>query len=240
MYRDIGLALVLALCLVGCPAPGDDDDDDGCNVDESWPLDFEAICGGEWPSDECTDGDCGGPDVEQRYHDEFIAHFQDVAGLTDEAMECHVRARSVNTHEAQQSSYTDVWFQIEVDWVRLVDWWGVGADGGDPTAEEIAAEWDTWGAVPRVDPGADLLRYEDVQGFIDDCAAQHGVTLDPVGWCDGWIADHANDDADDAQMHFRFSAPMPGDPSTEVEATVYPLGDEAHRCRTNQVGGDEP
>jgi len=234
------IALMLGLLLLaGCPVTrDDDDDDDGCNVDESQPLDFEAVCGDEWPSDECAGGDCGGPDVQQRYHDEFIAHAQDVSGLTDDEMACHFRARNVNTHEAQYSSYTDVWFQVELGWVRLVDWWGVGADGGDPTSEEIAAEWDTWGAVPRVDPDVQLVPYEDVRDFIDDCAAQHGVTFDPVGWCDGWIADHANDD--DPGMHFTFTASIPGDPSLEAEATVFPLGDEDHRCRTNQIGGDEP
>ncbi len=244
MRDNLFLLGIFTLVWPGCVAllePDDDDDDDdgGCNVDEVWPVDFEALCAGDpWPSDEGVDGWADSP-VEQRYGDGFAERYREVSGLTDEEMDCHVRLRNVHTHQAQQSSGTDVSYQFDIGWVRIVEGTYVSAEGGDPTENEIAAAWDEWGNALRIDLDAPFMAYADAQAYVDECAAEHGVTFPSTGWCSPWVPDFANDDDDDELgIRYDFSEFLPGDDGWLAIASVDVTGVEEPRCRTTQIAGE--
>jgi len=126
----------------------------------------------------------------------------------------------------------------ELGWTRIVRWAYGSADGGDPSADEIAEAWEEWGAIPRIDLGGEVMRYADARDFVEGCADEHGVTFDPVGWCDPWVADFANDDPGEEAIRYDFTAPLPGGGGWVALASVDVTGAEEPRCRTTQLGGE--
>jgi len=246
------LATTLAVTvLFGC-RPGDDDSsadddtttsdddstsDDDTTGDDELPFDFKAACATEWPSDECASGDCTDSDVEQRYADAWELWFQGMSGLTAEEMEPYARLRRVDTFEAQYSSYTDIYYQLQVDWVRLVFWQGVSAEGGDPTTEEIVAEMTAYHDLPQVDFQADLVPFEEIQAFVDDCAATHGVTFDSSGWCDPGVPTNPGDD--DLAIKFFFWADLESGGNRYAYASVDAMGNDEPDCGIDKWPWDD-
>ena len=244
------LLTIMLACglLTGCPADDDvtdddtagdddlvdddsmDDDatgDDDTTADNPVSFNFEVACVDEWPADECADGDCSDSEVEQRYADAWELWFLDASGLSAEEMEQYVRLRRVDTWETEGSSDTDIYYELRVDWVKLVVEKEVSAPGGEPTVEQIVDELSQHDSIPQVDFEAPVYSYEYTKAFLDGCAEQYGVTVDPAWWC----KPQTNGDPDDDPIiKFRFWTALDAEETTYAHGSIDVMGFLEPRC----------
>lgn len=186
-------------------------------------LDFEGTCAGVWPADTCAGGDCADTDLEARWVATFPAAFG--AGAD------HARVRAIAGGEGTFRSISHAAVEVDIDWVRVVQEVELWTDDADPTDEALVAAWRDWLRVPALDLDAELMPFEEVQAFVDDCAAQFGVTFDAADWCDPWYPTDPDDDG--RGPRFDFEAPLEG--TTYVEASIDVTGSEAPSCETNET-----
>lgn len=199
--KGLSIGIVLAAANLACQQVPEDKTYGG----NTYPYDFEAACANVWKSNECGDGDCADSEVEQRYADAWEQWYPEVAGLTAEEMKRHVQLRRVDTFEAGQSSFTRIYFNLRVDWVRLVDEDSISHLGGDPTVEEILDALRLGDCYPQVDFETPLVPYEEVQAFLDECWDTHDAIFDPEDWCVPWFP---NQPGDDRGIVFHFYADL--------------------------------
>ncbi len=194
---------LLALLLLACP-PERGDDDDAVEPGPTVEPELLSICQGEWPSDECSDGDCADSDQEAVYFEAFGVWLDQLAS----PMADRVGLRRVNTFEAQASSYTDYYWHVDIGWTRTIQSAGISGQGGDPQVAGIVDELNLFPRLPAIDPEVEMMSFDAAQALVDACAAKLGVVFDPIGWCQSWVPTDPDDD--DEGITFSFWSPEDG------------------------------
>ncbi|MCB9687555.1 MAG: hypothetical protein H6738_16540 [Alphaproteobacteria bacterium] len=188
--------------------------------------DLVADCSGEWPARTCAGG-CADPEA-QRWADGYVDHVADAWGVSRATTEEHLEVWSVQV-EGTPSRYATLQVLFTSGWVAAL--YEVRADlpGPPASAADAKAAFASSGA-PQVDPTAKPRPWREVSAFLDDCAAEHGVSFG--GWCRTYLTDDPGDD-DQAGVRFDFDADLGG--GEYVRAYVYAYGSEPDVCDTNQV-----
>lgn len=210
-------APLLATLLFACPP----DRTDGPPVDPGPSVEPQilALCDNVWPADECADSECADSDQEAVYFEAFGAWLD---GL-DTPMSELVGLRRVDTYEAEQSSYTDYAWHVDIGWTRIIQTAGISGQGGDPQVAGIVDELDLYPRLPAIDPDVAMMSFDEAQALLDTCAEELGVTFHPEGWCQPWVPTDPGDD--DTGITFSFWSD--GDGYAVLDVT----GTELMSCR---------
>ncbi len=214
----------MLILLLACSAP-DAPIDDSAAVDPGWDavFDWETLCRGTWPENDCADG-CADAPVEQTYEAGFYDWASDSTGFSTEELGDHVRLREVDTWLAEQSSQTTVDYLIRVGWVEMRVYLYVDAAGGDPTANSVAVEYARATFAQPHWNGA-VRPFEDIAAELAACEETYHAEFPETDWCDGWVSD---DPSDDQTLRYSFSAPTT--PGKLAFFIVSPDGSEPGNC----------
>ena len=188
--RHALFALAL-LPIAACARVADVDDDDSA-VAETVAPEILDLCEDVWAPMECGPGSCAETPVEEAY-ESGIQQYLDGRTGSAAAVASALELRTLAVEEAEQTSYSEFVWQVDVDWVRLVGSRYVSG-GGLPEPDEVEAQLDQYPWLPRVDLDATWISYGDVITAIEDCEAELGVTFDRNGLCSPWFPTDPGDD----------------------------------------------
>ena len=114
----------------------------------------------------------------------FDTAFSNRTGIPESEVADHARVRSIATENPDTFLVlAEASYQLDIDWVRVVREIPLQAGDSAPTNPQLVSAWSDWMWPPVLDLDAELMPFEEVQAFLDGCAAQFGVVFDDAGWC---------------------------------------------------------
>lgn len=177
-----------------------------CGAPAPDSIDYETLCAGGWPEDDCADG-CADSDRELVYEAAFRSFAATQVGVSEVELMDFVTLRSVVTDDAEQSSRTELSFTVDIDWARVLVEHEVSRVGGSPDLGAVLDELQSYAWFPEPDWNATLRPLADARQDIVDCEAELGVHFPRTGWCQGWVTQDRGAGED---LSFSFQAPLEG------------------------------